>query len=259
MSTDYDATELHAAADRHVLTPMLRDRRMIYTRGEGCRLWDAEGNEYLDAISGTNGVALVGHSPPRVAEAVAQQFTSCRRTSSTRRARRRSSSRAASARPHRPAVEDVPLPGWRRGGGGGAQARDAHHGQGESSRCTVATTAPGSAASGCSVCRGARLVPGRIRWPTFQQVPSADPYRPTVGEGDDWRPAARALEAAIDTGTYNNVAAVILELVQGPGGHVAFPREYVQEVRAHHRCARHPADRRRGADRPRPLRRHVVQ
>src|SRR4051812_45498514 len=74
MSTDYDAGALHAAADRHVLTPMLRDRRMIYTRGEGCRLWDADGNEYLDAVSGTNGVALVGHSNPRVAEAVATQF-----------------------------------------------------------------------------------------------------------------------------------------------------------------------------------------
>src|SRR3954462_5731353 len=75
MSTDHDATALHAAADRHVLTPMLRDRRMIYTRGEGFRQWDAEGNEYLDAESGTNGVALVGHSPPRGAEAVAKQFT----------------------------------------------------------------------------------------------------------------------------------------------------------------------------------------
>ena len=74
MSTEHDAGALHAAADRHVLTPMLRDRRMIYTRGNGCRLWDAEGNEYLDAVSGTNGVALVGHSHPRVAEAVATQF-----------------------------------------------------------------------------------------------------------------------------------------------------------------------------------------
>jgi len=64
-----------------------------------------------------------------------------------------------------------------------------------------------------------------------QQAPNADPYRPSVGSGDDWRPAARGLEAAIDSGTYNNVAAVILELVQGPGGHVAFPVEYVQEVR----------------------------
>src|SRR3954454_6915547 len=68
------STDLHAAADRYVLTPMRRDRRMIYTRGEGCRLWDVEGNEYLDAVSGTNGVALVGHSNPRVAEAVAGQF-----------------------------------------------------------------------------------------------------------------------------------------------------------------------------------------
>ncbi|GAB5373928.1 MAG: aspartate aminotransferase family protein [Acuticoccus sp.] len=39
-------------------------------RGEGCRLYDAEGNTYLDAY---NNVASVGHCHPRVVAAIAEQ------------------------------------------------------------------------------------------------------------------------------------------------------------------------------------------
>jgi 4-aminobutyrate aminotransferase-like enzyme len=73
--------------------------------------------------------------------------------------------------------------------------------------------------------------PGRARWPGFQQVPLPHPYRPVVGTPGDWRPAVQALEATLDHGTYHNVAALILELVQGPGGHVELPADYVAEVR----------------------------
>ena len=41
-------------------------------RGEGCRLWDADGREYLDFLSGI-AVCSLGHSHPVVAEAVARQ------------------------------------------------------------------------------------------------------------------------------------------------------------------------------------------
>ena len=72
MSTPYDAATLHAAADQYVLTPMLRQRRMIYTRGEGCRLWDAEGNEYLDFLTGIS-VSQIGHCHPALVEAISEQ------------------------------------------------------------------------------------------------------------------------------------------------------------------------------------------
>lgn len=39
-------------------------------RGEGCRLWDADGREYLDVY---NNVACVGHCHPRVVEAITRQ------------------------------------------------------------------------------------------------------------------------------------------------------------------------------------------
>jgi acetylornithine/N-succinyldiaminopimelate aminotransferase len=43
-----------------------------FVRGEGTRLWDDEGNEYLDFLTGIS-VALLGHCPPAVVEAVREQ------------------------------------------------------------------------------------------------------------------------------------------------------------------------------------------
>ena len=44
-------------------------------RGEGSRIWDAEGNEYLDFFPGW-GCGLLGHCPPRVVKAVQDQVAS---------------------------------------------------------------------------------------------------------------------------------------------------------------------------------------
>jgi predicted acetylornithine/succinylornithine family transaminase len=43
-----------------------------FVRGEGCRLWDAEGNEYLDFLAGIS-VAQIGHAHPAWADAVSTQ------------------------------------------------------------------------------------------------------------------------------------------------------------------------------------------
>jgi acetylornithine/N-succinyldiaminopimelate aminotransferase len=43
-----------------------------FVRGEGTRLWDAEGEEYLDFLSGL-AVVQVGHSHPAVVEAIREQ------------------------------------------------------------------------------------------------------------------------------------------------------------------------------------------
>ena len=44
----------------------------MFVKGEGCRLWDLHGKEYLDFLSGLAVVSL-GHSHPAVAEAVSAQ------------------------------------------------------------------------------------------------------------------------------------------------------------------------------------------
>ena len=43
-----------------------------FVRGQGCRLWDEEGNEYLDAISGI-AVCALGHCHPGVTAALREQ------------------------------------------------------------------------------------------------------------------------------------------------------------------------------------------
>jgi predicted acetylornithine/succinylornithine family transaminase len=43
-----------------------------FVRGEGARLWDVDGNEYLDFLCGI-GVTSLGHCHPRVVEAVREQ------------------------------------------------------------------------------------------------------------------------------------------------------------------------------------------
>ncbi len=45
---------------------------VAFVRGEGARLWDVEGREYLDFLSGI-AVTTLGHAHPRVTEAIAHQ------------------------------------------------------------------------------------------------------------------------------------------------------------------------------------------
>jgi acetylornithine/N-succinyldiaminopimelate aminotransferase len=45
-----------------------------FVRGEGSRLWDAEGNEYLDFLCGIS-VTSLGHCHPRIVEAVREQVS----------------------------------------------------------------------------------------------------------------------------------------------------------------------------------------
>ena len=46
---------------------------LVLVRGEGCRVWDADGNEYLDATAGL-WFANVGHGRAEIADAVAAQL-----------------------------------------------------------------------------------------------------------------------------------------------------------------------------------------
>ena len=49
-----------------------RKQPIAIVRGNGARLWDADGKEYIDCMSG-HGVAIIGHANPYVAKAVSEQ------------------------------------------------------------------------------------------------------------------------------------------------------------------------------------------
>jgi acetylornithine/N-succinyldiaminopimelate aminotransferase len=58
--------------ERRALMPTYLRNPVEFARGEGTRLWDDEGNEYLDFLTGIS-VAQLGHCHPRVVEAVREQ------------------------------------------------------------------------------------------------------------------------------------------------------------------------------------------
>jgi 2,2-dialkylglycine decarboxylase (pyruvate) len=238
MSTSYagdtrSQESLLAAAGRFVLGNVRPRRQVVFARASGCRMWDVDGREYLDGVAGTMGVAMVGHAHPLVTERLGRQLAELPSHAFWHLSAPviELAERLSAIAPTGPAKTYL-CPG----GGEGVDAavklamaitgrtevvslHGAYHGM----------SLAGMSLGGLPAYR--EWFPGHTRWPGFQQVPSPDPYRPALGAPGDWRPAARALEATLDRGTYHNVAAVIFELVQGPGGHVELPPEYVAQVR----------------------------
>ncbi len=58
--------------DQEYYLPTFKRYPLAFRRGEGARLWDVEGNEYLDALAGI-AVNNLGHCHPNVVKAVQEQ------------------------------------------------------------------------------------------------------------------------------------------------------------------------------------------
>jgi acetylornithine/N-succinyldiaminopimelate aminotransferase len=71
--------EIQAREARHVLQTYQRSP-VTFVRGQGVRLYDADGREYLDLLSGI-GVASLGHAHPGLARAIADQAQTLLHTS----------------------------------------------------------------------------------------------------------------------------------------------------------------------------------
>lgn len=68
ISSGFDAAEF----DRCVM-PTYGRFPLAITRGEGCRLWDTDGNSYLDFVAGI-ATCTLGHAHPALVEAVTRQI-----------------------------------------------------------------------------------------------------------------------------------------------------------------------------------------
>jgi predicted acetylornithine/succinylornithine family transaminase len=66
-----DLDQIQAMDREHVMGTYNR-QPVVFVRGEGARLWDSEGREYLDFLAGI-AVVGAGHCHPRIAEAIANQ------------------------------------------------------------------------------------------------------------------------------------------------------------------------------------------
>lgn len=218
--------------DRFVLHSLRRDPCLTFVRAANARLWDADGRMYLDTMSGSAGPAMVGHANPHVAEAVMRQMATLPTTSILHQSDVLAGYCARLAARTPPGLTKIALVS---GGGEAIEAaiklamrvtgrteilslHGAYHGM------SLATM------SLAGIAPDRDWFPGGVRWPTFRQVPNADTYRNPLAEGPDaWQASARALENAMDGG-YGQVAAFVMEVVQGPNGHVVFPPGYYQAV-----------------------------
>lgn len=76
VQTQLDASALAALDRAHVIHPhrpaSMREGTIV-VRGEGCRIWDADGREYLDAVAGL-ALCQVGHGSAELAAAAAAQI-----------------------------------------------------------------------------------------------------------------------------------------------------------------------------------------
>jgi acetylornithine aminotransferase/acetylornithine/N-succinyldiaminopimelate aminotransferase len=71
--------EIQAREAKHVLQTYRRNP-INFVRGQGVRLFDSDGREYFDLLSGI-GVASLGHAHPGIARAIAEQATQLLHTS----------------------------------------------------------------------------------------------------------------------------------------------------------------------------------
>jgi acetylornithine/LysW-gamma-L-lysine aminotransferase len=59
-------------AENRLMANVFAKKPVVLTRGKGASVWDINGKEYVDC-TGSYGVALLGHSHPKIVEAVSKQ------------------------------------------------------------------------------------------------------------------------------------------------------------------------------------------
>ena len=225
MARDASVEEL-LALGRDVLLPVYRQREMILERGQGARVWDSEGREYVDFGAGI-AVCSLGHCNPELTAALVEQAGRLWHTSNV----------FYSEPPLRLAQELVAASRFAERAflcNSGAEANEAaiklvrkwaaSHGRGPERRVIVTfrgsfhgrTLAAVTATAQPKYQEGFDPLPGGFRYVDFNDIAQ--------------------LEAVMVGG---DVAAVMLEPVQGEGGVMPAAPGYLQAVRA--LCDRHDA------------------
>ena len=207
-------------------------------RGEGAVVEDVDGNVYLDCCAGI-AVAATGHSHPDV---VARDHRAGVALSShlhrllpraAGRARRGAREHRADRRPR----EDVFLELRHRGGRGRDQAGAVSHQALQHHRVSRIVSRPHARLAGADV-EPDRAAP-RVRsdGAGVFHAPYANPYRCPLGARDA-ASCARACLAYIENQILTHlvspdeVAAIVVEPIQGEGGYVVPPPEFIQGLAA---------------------------
>ena len=220
--------EILERKERVVADPLSIYIPVVIERGQGATLTDVDGNTFIDFTGGV-GCLNVGHSHPRVVEAAQEQLERFSHTDFTivpyetyvRLAERLcelapiSDARAAFFNAGTEAVENaIKFARSHTGRPAVIGFEGGFHGRTLLSLSLTSKTHPYKAGLGPFA-------------PEVYRVPFPNDYR-----GPDWETALAALERALVTQVAaETVAAVVIEPVQGEGGFVVAPREFMDGVR----------------------------
>jgi predicted acetylornithine/succinylornithine family transaminase len=201
--------------DSRVVMQTYARKPVMFVRGDGMRLFDDDGREYLDFVSGIGAVNL-GHSHPAVTGALCEQAAKLTHVSNLFYVEHRAELAAD--------VSDLLGGGWRMFfANSGAEAVE---GAIKLARKWAATHKPGA----YKVISLERSFHGRTlaALAATGQASKQDAFKP-LPEGFVHVPAndAAALDAALD----DTVAAVMVEIVQGEGGVWPLSAEYLSAAR----------------------------
>ena len=223
------------AADQNIVSPSYtRDYPLVARKGEGMYLDDADGNRFLDFTAGI-AVCSTGHCHPAVVAAIQRQAAELIHMSGT------DFYYEQMVRVGELISAGAPMPGPHRVfyGNSGAEAVEAalklarwhtrrpyfigfyncFHGR-TLGALSLTSSRPAQRA------RFAPLVPG------FFHITYPNPYRPQNGCADPGAASLEELERLFRTTTpASEVAAIVLEPVQGEGGYIVPPTAFVQELR----------------------------
>ncbi len=72
MDAELTSSSMIQALEDQYTSGLYTKRPVVIVRGQGARLWDADGKEYIDCVGG-QGAANLGHANPAVAQAIAEQ------------------------------------------------------------------------------------------------------------------------------------------------------------------------------------------
>ena len=227
------SADLHSRACKHIrgLSGQVRLFPVAFESGEGCTLTDADGNRYIDFSSGIY-VTSLGHCHPKVSEAVARyahQLMNCH--DFTTRVKVELLEKM---------VEVLPgdLDGIQLYDNGttaveaGLRTCRAATGKHEFISCFM--DFHGKSGHSVSLARMNKFN-GPARAPGFYMVPRPDTYRPWWTRSDGTLDTERYLafyDKFIKESTTGQIAAFVLEPIQGWGGTILPPDDFFPKLKA---------------------------
>jgi 4-aminobutyrate aminotransferase len=207
------------------------ERPMELVRGEGFKVWDSEGNEYLDLFGGIV-TTISGHNVPEIVEAVKKQSEKIMHSSTLYMIE-------AQVKLAEKLVELSPISGDQKVFfvGSGSEANEAALLFATNFRASSEIIALRGSYHGGSF--GTMSVTGQSSWRSMSRSAldvsyAMNPHRsysPLNRGGDLGTAAAEDVRDVIETTTTGHVAAFIAEPIQGVGGFIEPPKGYFERVK----------------------------